>query len=142
MTHVVPVESWHFSSINVQSAQEAELEMVLDAMHIAMGFVDQNRDYNGTILDGAEVLAVAGIHDMGDHGEAWTFLARGIEGRMTPVIRTVFRYMLKFSLTGKPIYANVDPGHSEAVRWATILGFRQTGKADIWCFTRTVRQQS
>jgi len=142
MIRVAPIESWHFRSINVQRAQRDELEMVLDQMHIGMRLVGENRAYNGTIMDGAEILCIAGVHNLGEHGAAWAFLAEGIEGRMTPVIRTVFRYMLKFSLTKLPIYANISPYHAEAQRWASLLGFEPTGEADIWCFMYSAQPQS
>ena len=125
----------HLFRIRIQPAQ-ADILHVAQRLATGIGFMlARDAAYCGTVFDGDEIVMVSGIHEYENHGEAWTFLSRNVGNRMTWVMREVMAYLLKFSLTGKPVYATVEPGSCEATRWLQMLGFRPTDKEDVWCFT-------
>jgi hypothetical protein len=124
----------HLFQISIQPAQADVLHA---AQRVAPGIgrmLARDAAYCGTVFDGEEIVMMSGIHEYEHHGEAWTFLARNVGSRMTWVMREVMAYLLKFSLTGKPVYATVEPGSREATRWLRMLGFAPTDKDDVWCF--------
>lgn len=75
-----------------------------------------------TICDDDEILAIAGVMDIGEgRGYAWSYLARDVGTRMVQVTRVVRRY-LKIA-PFRRIEMAVDCGFAEAHRWAKMLGF-------------------
>ena len=135
----VPIERWHFLAIRVQPCQEFEKIIVLTNLDAGLEAMAQHWDWCYTVLDDAEVLAIAGGYDFGTHGEAWSLLSADIGPRMPRVFREVKRSIQRYTLTGKPLYVNVNPAHEEAVRWAKLIGLKYTGQRDIWCYTSTGR---
>lgn len=75
------------------------------------------------ILDGAEVLAVAGVAEQwAGRGMAWCLLSKDAGRKMLGITRMVLRYLNELDYRRIEMY--VDAQFSEGCRWAETLGFK------------------
>lgn len=78
--------------------------------------------------DGRVLACVGATPD----GGVWAFLAEDLRRHMVPITRHCRELAdMHYRMTGKPLYASIDGGHPEAVRWARLGGFQQQD-GDTW----------
>ncbi len=69
------------------------------------------------------------------NGYVWAFLSPALRRDMLAVTRYAMGVMDDHALAVGPILADIDAEHPEAVRWAKLLGFRQSSKGATWQFS-------
>ena len=73
-----------------------------------------------TELDGRPVASYGIL----ENAYAWALLGEDLGGTMVPITRSVRSVLASYAMIRGPVYEEIDPTHSEAVRWAYILGFQ------------------
>jgi len=80
--------------------------------------------------DSGKVVGCCGI--MTD-GYAWALLSSDLFSNMISITTRVREALYQHALEKGPVYADVDPMFTPAVRWARLLGFHQEGDR-LWTF--------
>lgn len=101
-------------AIDLQARHQDTLEMVMGSVFNMQGLMASDWAWTG-LVDG-RVKACVGARG----GEIWAFLAKDMKQCAVPFVRHSIQVLDK---TG-PVTAWIDKDHPEAVRLATLTGFR------------------
>ncbi len=119
MINVKTFKSEHLLSMNFQDNQQHLMTYITKE---SAKTIEAAPGQAYTICDDDEILAVAGVMDIGEgRGYAWSFIAKEVGVRMVQVTRVVKRY-LKIA-PFRRVEMAVDCEFSAAHRWARMLGF-------------------
>lgn len=119
MITVIQFKMEHLKALNIQERQ-AHFRQYLNDDNLRSLEQAQGEAY--TIMDGDEVLAVAGVMQYGDgRGFAWSYLSDVIGNRMVGLTKAIKRFLTIADY--RRIEMTVDCDFAQAHRWAKMLGF-------------------
>lgn len=119
MITVIEFKADHLKALNIQQRQAYFREYLTDEN--LKSLEDAPGDAY-TVMDGDEVIAVAGVMSYGDgRGLAWSYLSNVIGNRMLPLTKAVKRFLSIANY--RRIEMVVDCDFTQAHRWAKALGF-------------------
>lgn len=110
MLEVVPAKPEHILNLKIQPRHREAYRLIveaLDQMPLAGAL---------TLLRDGVPVAVGGIHD----GVGWALLSEDLRrGEMVVIHRVASRLLREYN---RPVVAEINEAHPEAVRWARLLG--------------------
>jgi hypothetical protein len=123
-----PFKAADLYGFEVQARHKAVLDWVQARPFIALDAEDSLWSFTMRV-DGKAKACVGAT----DEGAIWAFLGPDLRKYMLPLTR-YGRSMIDahVSLVG-PVWANIDPVHRNAVKWARLAGFRQIDPS-LWAY--------
>lgn len=120
MITVIEFKADHLKALNIQKRQAYFREYLTDEN---LKSLESAPGDAYSVMDGDEVIAVAGVMSYGDgRGLAWSYISDVIGSRMLAMTKAVKRFL---SLADyRRIEMIVDCDFEQAHRWARVLGFR------------------
>lgn len=110
MLEVVKAEPLHFLGLKVQPRHREVHRIIIE------GLDRVPLDGAYTLLRDGEPVAIGGIHD----GLGWALLGEDLRrGEMVVIHRVASKLLRGYN---RPVVAEIDETHPEAVRWAKVLG--------------------
>lgn len=130
---MIRVEPFAFSDLlmfEVQRAHAVLTPMLLARPLSAQRAMEGPWSYTAWSAFGVPVAACGMLLS----GYAWALLAPDLRHYMLPVSRAVRRVMADYRAQEGPVFAEIDSGYPEAVRWAKLLGFQPEGAGRTWVY--------